>query len=107
MPVEKIIEVEVENKIYVDKPYETIIEKPYEVVRENLIFNEKIIDVDEKDVRNYPGAKILETEVEYIHEDKIVERPIYIDNIIEKEVRIPVEKVIEVPKEVIKEKFIP
>ncbi len=55
----------------------------------------------------YPNAKILDTEVEYVHEDKIVEEPIYIDNIIEKEVRVPVEKIIEVPKEIIKEKFIP
>ena len=37
----------VENKVYVDKPYEKIVEVPYDVERENIIFNEKVIDVDE------------------------------------------------------------
>ncbi len=41
---------------YVDKPYETIVEKPYEVIRENVIWNERIIDVDERDVNRYDNA---------------------------------------------------
>ena len=40
IPVEKIIEVEVENKVFKDKMYEKIVEIPYEVIRENVIFNE-------------------------------------------------------------------
>ena len=86
IPVEKIIEVPVENKIYVDKEYERIVEVPYEVVRENVIFQENIIDIDERDLRNYRDAKVLETEVEYIHRDQIVEKPVYVDRIVEEEV---------------------
>ncbi len=90
MPVEKIVEVPVENKVFVEKPYETIVERPYEVVRENLVFNERVVDIDERDLNQYPNAKVMDTEVEYVHQDKIVERPVYVDNIIEKEVRNPV-----------------
>ena len=67
MPYEKIIEVPVENKVYVDKPYEKIVEVPYDVVRENLIYRENYRDIDERDVGNYPNARILDTEVEYVH----------------------------------------
>jgi len=28
----------VENKIYVEKPFEKIVQKPYEVIKENLIY---------------------------------------------------------------------
>ena len=59
IPVEKIIEVPVENKVYVDKEYETIVEKPYEVIRENVVWNERILDVDEKDVGRYKDAQVL------------------------------------------------
>ena len=45
--MERIVEVPVEVEKYVEKPYEKIVEKPYEVLRENVIWNEKIIDVDE------------------------------------------------------------
>jgi len=37
--------------------------------------------------------------VEYIHKERKVDKPVYYDNIIEKEVMVPVQKVIEVPKE--------
>ena len=67
MPVEKVIEVPVENKVYVDKPYETIVEKPYEVLRENVIWKENIIDVDESQIGRYQNAEVLETQVEYVH----------------------------------------
>ena len=67
VPVEKIIEVPVENKVYVDKPYEKIVEVPYEVTRENVIFQEKVIDVDESQVGRYQNAKVLETKVDYVH----------------------------------------
>lgn len=69
VPVEKIIEVPVENKIYVDKEYEKIVEVPYDVVRENIIFQENIIDIDERDLARYKDAKVLDTEVEYVHRD--------------------------------------
>lgn len=56
IPVEKIVEVPVENKVYVDKPYEKIVEVPYEVIREDVHFNERILDVDENDIGRYPDA---------------------------------------------------
>ena len=44
-----------------DKPYETIVEKPYEVIRENVVWNEKIVDVDERDIGRYKDADVMET----------------------------------------------
>ena len=67
VPVEKIIEVPVENKVFVDKPYEKIVEVPYDVTRENIIFDEKVIDVDERDLGRYQDAEVLPTEVDYVH----------------------------------------
>ena len=67
VPVEKIIEVPVENKVFVDKPYETIVEVPYDVTRENVIFEEKVIDIDERDLNRYQDADVLPTEVDYVH----------------------------------------
>ncbi len=61
MPVEKIVEVPVENKVFVEKPYEKIVERPYEVVRENVVWNERVVDVDERELKNYPNAEVLET----------------------------------------------
>ena len=71
--VEKIIEVLVENKIYVDKEYERIVEKPFDVVRENIIFNEKMIEIDESDIKKYKDAKVLETIVDYVYRDRVTE----------------------------------
>lgn len=45
--MEKIIEVPVERKIYVEREYETIIEKPYDVIRENIINKNNYIDISE------------------------------------------------------------
>ena len=71
--VEKIIEVLVENKIYVDKEYERLVEKPFDVVRENIIFNEKMIEIDESDIKKYKDAKVLETIVDYVYRDRVTE----------------------------------
>ena len=107
IPVEKIIERPVEIQKFVETPFERIVEKPYEVIRENVQWNERIIDIDERDIRKYPSAQVLPTSVDYQHKDKMVDRPYYVDNIIEKEVRVPVERFIEVPKEVIVERRVP
>ena len=56
---------------------------PYDVERENIIFTEKVIDVQEGDLSRYDGAKVLETQIEYQHVDKIIDKPVYVDNIIE------------------------
>ena len=57
------------------------------------------MDIDEKDIDFYrsKGAIILDTVVEYEHRDKIIEKPVYKDKIIEKEIRIPKSKIIEIP----------
>jgi len=65
VPVQRIVEVPVENKIFVDKEYEKIVEKPYEVIRENVIINDHIIDVDINDIGNYKDAQVMEEIVEY------------------------------------------
>ena len=57
----------VEVQKFVERPYETIVEKPYEVIRENVVWNERIIDVDEADIGRYQDADVLDTEVEYVH----------------------------------------
>jgi hypothetical protein len=104
IPYEKVIEQPVEIQKFVETPYERVIEKHYDVVRENIVWTDRIIDIDERDVRKYPSAQVLPTQVDYKSKDKIIENPRYVDNIIEKEVRVPVEKYIEVPREVIRER---
>jgi hypothetical protein len=99
VPVEKIIEVPVENKIYVERPYEKVIERPYDAIRESHWINEHVLDIDEKDIEFYKskGALVLDTVVHYEHRDKIVEKPVYKDKIIEQEIKIPKYKTIEIP----------
>ena len=65
IPVEKVIEVPVEIEKIVEVPYETIVEKPYDVEKENIIWNEKRIEINENEISNYPGAEVLPTRVEH------------------------------------------
>ena len=78
----------VENKIYVEREYETLIEKPYDVIRENIINKERIIDVNESQIEELlnqnPNLEVLPVFINYERKNKYVEKPIYIDNIIEK-----------------------
>ena len=66
------MEVPVEIKVYVDVEVEKIVEVPYEVIKENIIWNEKTIDIHESKIGDYPGATVLEVIVEYKNEDKII-----------------------------------
>ena len=52
----------------------------------------------------YPNAERLQTEVRMHEMDKIVEVPVYRDNIIERVVDVPYDRVIEVPIERIVER---
>jgi len=83
-----VIEVPVENKIYVEREYETLIEKPYDVIRENIINKDRIIDVNESQIEELlnqnPNLEVLPVFINYERKNKYVEKPIYIDNIIEK-----------------------
>jgi hypothetical protein len=47
----------------------------------------------------YPRAQRLSTEVRIHEQDKIVERPVYLENIVERILDIPVDRIIEVPFE--------
>ena len=107
IPVERIIEIPVEVKKYVERPYEKIVQRPYDVFKENIIWKDKIIDIDERDISNYKNVQVLPTEVNYQKNQKIVENIVYYDNIIDKEVKVPIERRIEIPREKIIEKKIP
>ena len=99
VPVEKIIEVPIEMKREVRVPVEKYVHVPYEVVKENIQYREHIIDVDEADLHRYNKIdQVLPTEVDYSYRERIVERPIYIDNIIEKDQVQKRSVQIEVPK---------
>lgn len=63
--------------------------------------------MNESEIGNYPNAEVLETVVDYQSRTKTVEKPFYVDNIIEKEVRVPREHIIDVPKEVVVYKKVP
>ena len=103
IPVEKIIEKPVEIQKFVEVPVERIINRPYDVFRENIIWTDRIVDCDEREIKNYKNAQVLDLVVDYQEKQKFIDRPIYVDNIISKEVRVPREVYIEVPKEKIVE----
>lgn len=57
---------------------ERIVNKPYDVIRENVIWNDKIVDIDERDIRKYPQAQgVMEIVIDSVYQDKIIEKPIY------------------------------
>ncbi len=102
-PVEKIIEQPVEVQKFVEVPVERIVQRPYEVIKENVTFQDRYLDIDEKEVGKYPQFDRLPTEVKYEERQKIIEKPRYVDNIIEQIRPIERQKVIEVPRERITE----
>lgn len=104
IPVEKIIEKPIQIQKYVERPYERIVQAPYEVLRENLIYKDRVIDVDEREVSRYPQASVLPTTVEYLRKEKFVEKPVYWENIIQKDVFIERPRTVEVPIERLVEK---
>ena len=103
VPVEKIVEVPVPFETRVEVPYERIVEKRVEDIIENIVYHDKHLDVDVRSLHKFPNAEILPTEVRTMEQDRIVERPVYIDNIIERIIDVPIEKIVEVPIEKIVE----
>jgi hypothetical protein len=91
VPIEKIIEIPVERVIEkpveiirrVEVPYERIVEKKIEDVHENLVYHDQYLDIDVKDLHLYPNAQVMPTEVVIHEQERIVENPVYRDNIIE------------------------
>lgn len=86
VPVQKIVEVPIQTMRELQVPVERYVHVPYDVVKENIQYREHIIDVKEADLHRYSKIdQVLPTEVDYSYREKIVERPIYIDNLIEKD----------------------
>lgn len=78
VPVEKIIERPVEVPKYVEVAVERIVNKPYDVIKENIVWNDKIIDIDERDLKKFPQAQgVMELVIDNVYQDKIIEKPIY------------------------------
>lgn len=67
------------------------------------------MDIDEKDIEIYrsKGALVLDTVIQYEHRDKIIEKPVYKDKIIEVEIRVPKNKIIEIPSGKVVENNVP
>jgi len=104
IPIEKVIEVPVEYERRVEVPYERIVEKQVNDYQDNLIYHDNYVDCDINNLHMYPNAEILPTEVRIHEQERIVENPIYVDNIIERIVDVPIDKIIEVPVQRIVEK---
>lgn len=104
IPIERIIEQPVEYERRVNVPYERVVEKRVEDLIENIVYQDRYLDIQSGDLHKYPHAQVLPTEVVIHEQDKIVERPVYYDNIIEKIVDVPIERIIERPIERIVEK---
>jgi hypothetical protein len=83
IPVERIIEKPVEIEKRVEVPYERIVERKVEDIHENIVYHDQYLDVDVNQLHNYPNAEILPTEVVIHEQERIVENPVYRDNIIE------------------------
>lgn len=83
---------------------EKLIEKPYDVIRENFIVKERVIDIEEEALSkiNLNEVEVLPTVLDYDYRERIVERNLPYENIIENEIRIPKEKIIEIPREVLR-----
>jgi hypothetical protein len=107
IPVERVIEVPVEYKRHVEVPFEKVVERPYDVVKENVIWNDRIVDIDEADAYKYPTLEKLRTQVHYQTQNKYIENPVYVENLVEREILHPVQKLIEVPKARVVEQRVP
>lgn len=104
VPYEKIVEKPVEVERYVDVPYERVVEYEVDDVHENIFYDDHIQEVDVEDLPRWSGHQMLPREIREVEVEKVVEVPVYYDNIIEEEVEVPVEKYIERPVERIIEK---
>lgn len=79
-------------------PYEVIIERPIENLVENRYFKDVVIEKPVRRVVEVP-VEVVKEEKKIIQVPKIVEIPKYVDK--------PVDKIVEVPKEVVREVRVP
>lgn len=99
VPVERIVHKPVEIERRVNVPYERIVERRVEQPIENIVYHDNYVECDVEDLHLYPDAEYLPTEVIMHEQERIVERPVYVDNIIERVVDVPIERIIQVPVE--------
>jgi len=107
IPIEKVVEISFERIVeepieiikHKDMPYETIHKRQIDRYYENVIYDERVEEIDACHVEHLHGAKMLPEIVCTAHQDNYIDRPIYRDNIITKFIEIPVDKIIDVPKE--------
>lgn len=120
VPIQKVVEVPVKKTIerinyvdsYKDVPVQRVVEKKIEHVVETPIVNEKVIEIDEKDINKYKYDKVLPTDVRVYEQDVVKEVKRTIQNRIEKQIEVPrevivnnpVQRIIERPVERIVEK---
>lgn len=104
VPVERIVHKPVEIERRVEVPFERVVERRVEQPFENVVYHDNYLDCDVENLDMYPDAHLLPTEVVFHEQERLVERPVYIDNIIQKVVDVPIERIIEVPVEKIVEK---
>lgn len=107
IPIEKVVEVPYERVIeepreiikHVDRPYETVKTQYVDKVYENIVYDDRIEQIDYSHIGHIDPSKLLPEIVHQIHENRQIDRPVYRDNIITNRVEVPVEKLIEVPIE--------
>ena len=95
IPVEKIIERHIEYETIVEVPVERIVERRVEEIIENVRYQDRVQEIDIRDVDRYRGQEILPKQVRTTTQERVVERPVYVDNVIEQVVQVPVERIVE------------
>lgn len=105
--VERVVERPVERRRVVERAVERCVEVPYDVFTENIIVQERVIDVREEDLHCFPDAERLPTEVWLQRADRYEEVPVLVENIIEQEVLVPRQRFVEVPVERVTEVRVP
>lgn len=67
IPIEKRKEVPIENWIYVYKEYVKEVMKPIEVIKENIVYNDRVLDIEEDQINDFEDPyKILNTTIHTI-----------------------------------------
>jgi len=76
-------------------PIEKVVEEYVEQIVENNVYRDEVIEVDIRDVGRYQADQVLPTRKTQQYQERIVEQPEYIENIIRKRVEVPVERIVE------------
>lgn len=112
VPVEKIVERHIEYQTEVEVPVERIVERRINEFHENISFNDRYQEVDARNIGQFRDFEKLPTEVRTVVQDRHYDKPVFIENLIQRTVEVPVEryrenvteKIIEIPLETIIER---